>query len=129
VGFDKPHQIGRRGQRPLVVDDDVLHVGRDDVAVRGGVNLPALADFVFEIVMLVEGGVGGDEADGAAVGGDAAHAGPMSLAGLGDDGDDHRRPPEKKPQMTQISQIPLGICEICVICGSILLYNMLYLYT
>ena len=31
--------------------------------------------------------------------------------------------------MTQISQIPLGICEICVICGSILLYNMLYLYT
>jgi hypothetical protein len=107
VALDEAGQVLAPADAALAPDDDVFGVGRENGIGRVGLYLPRLTDTVIEIEVLVEGGIGGHEADGATVGGDAADAGAAAYMGFGNNGDYHRVPPNRRssPQITQIGQI------------------------
>ena len=75
-------------------------MGRQKGVGRVGFDLPRLADAVFPVEVFIEGGVGGDEAHGAAVGRDAADAGSAPHACPGNNSNDHRSPPGEKEEST-----------------------------
>ena len=106
MAFDKTDQIVGLPHAALAPHNDVLGVGWQKLVRRVALDLPRLADPVIEIEAFIEGHVGGDEAHGAAVGGDAADAGPFAHPCLGYDSDDHfliiRCQKEQAPQMTQV---------------------------
>ncbi len=90
-------EVGQRvgpARAPLSSDDDVLNVRRDEFVGGLTFDFPDFADAIVEVVVFIEGGVGSDEAHGAAVGGDAADAGRAAPTCSGDDCNEHESSPK-----------------------------------